>query len=290
MKSFYKLYIFLLFVCVVIFFIVVFKQDINISENVRSIPPTPEEITSTFKLYFADKDELVVENRSITTKDMIFENAIIEELVKGPRNKTLSATIPQHTRILSLETIEKVCYVNLSKEYIEDEKWQEFGEEIMIWSLVNSLTQLNYIRRVQILVEGEKIDFLNSDFTLNQPFSRSEGIVRKNNITHFTVVKEFLDSLKMERFDIAYSMLDDGSRARIGFQEFKGTMALYIKKLWDYEIVFFNTQKFSDKVILSLKYLKSNTHNEIYFYERWKLIEEEGQIKIVLEGNQKIGF
>jgi len=282
LKSFYKLYIFLLVICVTIFFVVTFRQDINISENVRPIPPVPEEITSNFKLYFANNGKLVEENRLITTKDMKFERAIVEELIKGPRNKTLVATISQNAKILSIETIEKICYVNFSKDYIQSVKWEELEEDLIIWSLVNSLTQLDYIQRVQILVEGEKIDFTNRAFSKSQPFSRNEDIVQKRNITHFTILKDFLYNLKMERYDKAYSMLDKGSTIRMGFQEFTEVMSEYMKELRDYEIGLFNTQKYSDKVIISLKYVKGDMDNQIQFYQEWKLIEEDGEVKIVL--------
>lgn len=289
MKSFYRLYVFLFIVCIVILFAVIFSQDINISDNVKPIPPVPEKITSTIKLYFENNGKLAMENRLVTTKDMGFEKVIVEELIKGPRNQTLKATMSQSVRVLSIETIEKICYVNFSKEYIESVKWDELEDDIIIWSLVNSLTQLDYIQRVQILVEGEKIDFHHSDFSKNQPFSRNDDLVKKTNITHFTILKDFLDSLKMERYDRAYSMLDKGSTIRIGFQEFREIMSVYIKELRDYEIGLFNTQKFSDRVIISIKYLKSDSDEEVQLYQEWKLIEEDGQIKIVIEDKDEIG-
>lgn len=282
MRSFYRLYVFLVFICIVIFFGVAFRQDISISDNVRPIPPVPEEINSTFKLYFAKDGKLVEENRLVATKDMTFEKVIVEELMKGPRNKTFIATIPQNSKLLSIETIDKICYVNFSKEYMEGAKWEELGEEIVIWSLVNSLSQLDYIQKVQIFVEGETIEFLHRNFSINQPFTRNEDIVLKRDVTHYSILKDFLDSLNSERYDKAYMMLDKGSTMRVTFQEFIEMMPIYVKELRGYEIGLFNTQKYSDKVIISLKYIKGSTEEQVQFYQEWKLIEEEGEIKIVL--------
>lgn len=281
MKSFYRLYIFLLFLCIAIFLIVIFRQGMNTSDNAKSIPPVPKEITSTFQLYFVNKDKLAEEDRLVSTKDMLFEKAIVEELIKGPRNKTFRATIPPNTKLISIETIDKICYVNFSKEYIENKKWQELEECLIIWSLVNSLTQLDSVQKVQILVEGGKIDFKIDNVSLNQPFSRNEDIIQKSDVTHYTILKEFLDSLKMERFDRAYSMLDRESVMRISFQEFREIMSSYMKELRDCEIAFFNTQKFRDKIIISLKYVKDDVEGRIQFYQKWELIEVDGQIKIV---------
>lgn len=294
MKSFNRLYIFLVFICVVIFLGVAFRQDINISDNVRPIPPVPEKLNSTFKLYFTKNGKLVEENRLVATEDMIFEKVIVDELMKGPRNKTFIATITQNSKLISIETIDKICYVNFSKEYTEGIKWEELGEEIVVWSLVNSLTQLDYIQKVQILVEGEKIDFSHKEYSIIQPFSRNEDIIQKRDVTHFSILRDFLDSLNMERYDKAYMMLDKGSIMRITFQEFREIMPVYVKELREYEIGLFNTQKYSDKVIISLKYIKDDTDEKIQFYQEWKLIEEDGEIKIVL-GNKEdydriIGF
>lgn len=286
LKSFYRLYVFLLIICVLILLGVAFREDISISDNVKPIPPVPEEITSTVKLFFADKNRLAVENRTITTKDMNFEEVIVEELINGPRNKTLIATIPNYTVILSIETIDNICYVNFSRSYIENEKWEELEEDLIIWSVVNSLTQLDYIQKVQILVEGGKIDYLHSENALNQPFTTREDIVQTSDVTHFTVVKDFLDSLVMERYDKAYSMLDKGSSMRVGFQEFRALMSDYIKELRGYEIVLYNTQKFSDKTIISLKYSRSDEDESIALYQEWILIEVDGEFKIVL-GNRE---
>lgn len=282
MKSIYRLYVFLLILCVLILLAVTFREDISISDNVKPIPPVPEEITATVKLYFVDKNKLAVENRTITTKDMLFEKVIVEELINGPRNKTFVATIPNDTVLHSIETIDKICYVNFSTKYIENEKWEELGEDLIIWSIVNSLTQLDYVQKVQILVEGGKIDYLHSEYSLIQPFSSNEDLVQKSDITHFTIVKDFLDSLIMERYDKAYSMLDKGSTMRVGFQEFRVLMTEYIKELRGYEIVLYNTQKFSDKAIISLKYAKSDTNENIGFYQEWELVELDGELKIVL--------
>lgn len=282
MKSIYRLYVFLLIFCVLILLAVTFREDISISDNVKPIPPVPEEITSTVKLYFVDKNKLAVENRTITTKDMLFEKVIVEELINGPRNKTFVATIPNDTVLHSIETIDKICYVNFSTKYIENEKWEELGEDLIIWSIVNSLTQLDYVQKVQILVEGGKIDYSHSEYSLNQPFSTNEDLVQKSDVTHFTIVKDFLDSLIMERYDKAYSMLDKGSTMRVGFQEFRVLMSEYIKELRGYEIVLYNTQKFSDKAIISLKYAKSYTNENIGFYQEWELVEVDGELKIVL--------
>ncbi len=282
MRFFYRVYIFLALIFIVIIFGVTLQQDANVSDRIRPIPPVPEEIDSIFTLYFAKNGKLVEENREVATKDMIFERVIVDELMKGPRNTTFAATIPQNSKLISIETIDEICYVNFSKEYIEGIEWEELGEEIIIWSLVNSLTHLEYIQKVQIFVEGETIEFSHRKFSINQPFTRNEDIIQKRDVTHYYILKDFLDSLNLERYEKAYIMLDKGSKARISFQEFTELMPIYIKQLRDYEIGLHITQKYSDRVVITLKYIKGTADEQIGFYQEWKLIQEEGEIKIVL--------
>lgn len=132
------------------------------------------------KLYFSDKDaqSLVAESREIdnTQKDTL-EMRVIKELLKGPVNSSLVKTIPQETKILSVETKEGVCFVNLSQDFIAKHPGGSAGEMMTIYSVVNSLTELEEVEKVQFLVEGQKMDvFIHMVF--NEPFVRDEGLIK----------------------------------------------------------------------------------------------------------------
>ncbi len=130
-------------------------------------------------LYFADKEGsvLVEETRKITVNEKEkLEMQAIKELLKGPEDKELNKTIPQETKILSVETKEGVCFVNLSQEFVSRHAGGTMGEQLTIYSIVNTLTSLEGIEKVQFLIEGQK----NESFIhmlINEPFVRDEGMI-----------------------------------------------------------------------------------------------------------------
>ena len=131
-------------------------------------------------LYFADGDgaSLVEEERKITINEKEkLEMQAIKELIKGPEDKELNRTIAAETKILSVETKEGVCFVNLSQEFIARHPGGTMGEQLTIYSIVNTLTALEGIEKVQFLVEGQK----NESFIhmlINEPFVRDESLIK----------------------------------------------------------------------------------------------------------------
>ena len=123
-------------------------------------------------LYFSDSDamHLVPETRQISEgeSDKI-ETAIINELLKGPKNTQLAPVLPQDIKLLSAETKDGVCFVNFSADFISKISGGTTQENLALYSIVNSLCELDKVNKVQILVEGKKPASLGS-VDLSQPF------------------------------------------------------------------------------------------------------------------------
>ncbi len=140
-------------------------------------------VTKYAKLYFASQDAegLVAESRAITVSDKeTAELKIVQELLKGPENSELVKTIPADTKILSVETKEGTCFVNLSKEFITKHPGGTAAEALTVYSIVNSLTELDTVNQVQFLIEGQKSEsYIHMIF--NEPFSRNESYIIKQN-------------------------------------------------------------------------------------------------------------
>lgn len=133
------------------------------------------------KLYFSDlkSENLIAEAREITVSQKeTMEMRILKELLKGPVNPNLMKTIPSETKILSVETKEGVCFVNLSQEFKIKHSGGSAGEMMTVYSIVNSLTELENVDKVQFLVEGQKLDvFIHMIF--NEPFVRDPELIKK---------------------------------------------------------------------------------------------------------------
>lgn len=52
-------------------------------------------------------------------------------------------------------------------------------EKLTIYSIVNSLTEVNTVNKVQFLIEGEKINEYNGDMDFSKTFERNNELIRK---------------------------------------------------------------------------------------------------------------
>ena len=128
-------------------------SDNNFINNVSNINSFEK---ATLMLYFADESgtKLVPEARDVfydinTSKERI----IVDELLKGPETVGLKATIPSDTKVVSVTMNEGICYVNFDEAFLN--AIPDVLDSITIYSIVDSLSELPNISRVQILVNGK---------------------------------------------------------------------------------------------------------------------------------------
>lgn len=151
-------------------------------------PKNPQQPTVTEKevsLYFSDDQAmyLVPEKRSIQVKkDASAEDiaaGIINALIEGPKATDLSPTFPPETKLRGVKIESDLATVDFSQELTSKHWGGSTGEAMTLGSLVNSLTDLDGIKRVQILLEGEKVDSLLGHFDTSEPLERNEELLQK---------------------------------------------------------------------------------------------------------------
>ncbi len=142
---------------------------------------TVEQSMVTLNLYFAvnNAEKLGVEQREIVAKEDL-ERHIIEELIKGPVLSDFSRTVPSETKLLFIETKEGTSFVNLSQEF-KSRHWGGSSAEILtIYSIVNSLTELPHVDKVQFLIQGQKVEVFEH-MVFDEPFGRVASMIKEMN-------------------------------------------------------------------------------------------------------------
>lgn len=132
-------------------------------------------------LYFAgtNADQLVKEMRSVKlAPDEMIEERIIKELIKGPTEKGIHKIIPVNTRLQDITIDKELAIVNLSESFVKDHWGGSTGELMTIYSIVNSLTELPYIKRVKFLINGKETTVF-SHYSFNEAFERDETLISK---------------------------------------------------------------------------------------------------------------
>lgn len=110
------------------------------------------------KLYFANEtgDKLIVANREKHySTNTPLERFVIEELIAGPSGQVegIYPSINPQTKINSVMTKDGICYVNLDSSFLS--VVNNVSTEVSVYSIVNSLAELNNVVKVQILINGE---------------------------------------------------------------------------------------------------------------------------------------
>ncbi len=133
------------------------------------------------RLYFANskKDALVMEYRTVNITDtQPVEQYIVTELIKGPKIKDNTRLIAADTEVLSVETTDGTCYVNFKQDFIDKNAAAKDEARLIIYSMVNSLTERDNVKNVQFLVEGKKTEKFG-DMNISELFVRNEMMTEK---------------------------------------------------------------------------------------------------------------
>lgn len=129
------------------------------------------------KLYFATKDgmNLSVEERKVQGDRM---KSAVEELIRGPKRSDLAATIPQGVTLLSLKVDQGLCTVNFNENLIKNHWGGSTGELLTVYSIVNTLSQFPGVEKVQLLIEGQKVETLAGHLMLDESLEADLELVK----------------------------------------------------------------------------------------------------------------
>ena len=131
-------------------------------------------------LYFADKTgtKLIKENRTVhysTNKSL--EKVVLEELIAGPNGSgQIKSTIPAGTNIVSVSVVDGICYVNFDEAF-QNNLDNSLNEQVILYSIVDSLTSLSGVEKVQISINGETKGKLKYNYELSSMYEFDDSII-----------------------------------------------------------------------------------------------------------------
>lgn len=148
---------------------------------VSALDPSPQNITQTITLYFTkpNSDKLYAEKREIgVSENVLLEKYVMEELIKGPTEDGLISPLRPGTKLNEVKTQENVSQVDLSYDKAIT---SPIGEELLVYSIVNSLTELPHIKKVSFLKDGKKQTDVTALIDFNTLFERDESLIATDN-------------------------------------------------------------------------------------------------------------
>ena len=151
------------------------------SADINLVTDTNTTEAREVKLYFAKKDydKLVGEMRTIMVTDQQpIEQYIINELIKGPDNKDNERTLSPDTVLISVDIEDGICFVNFKPNFLDKNSGSQKKEILAVYSIIDSLTELDSVQRVQFLFGGKKVDMLGT-ININSMFGRNEDMIEE---------------------------------------------------------------------------------------------------------------
>lgn len=137
-------------------------SDVNAFENA--------ELT----LYFTDESgEHLFSEKRMVVHDMntSVQKVVVDELIKGPESKRLRPTLDSKVKLLNVTVNENICYLNFDGSFLNSTP--EVKDYIPIYSIVNSISELSGVSRVQISVNGSQDVMFRESISLNTLFERN---------------------------------------------------------------------------------------------------------------------
>lgn len=142
---------------------------------------------SPISLYFANEEgtKLKLEVRYIPTSELKkpaneIASLIVKELINGPsKGSGLKPTIPAEAKLRTIKIKDDVATVDFSKEFKEKHPGGKASEQMTIYSVVNSLTELKEISQVKFKIEGKTSKEFKGAYKFDNPFPRSTSIISR---------------------------------------------------------------------------------------------------------------
>ncbi len=162
------------------------EEEMPITEIQPQEEISDEQMRQTIvTLYYQNKEtkELIPEGRIVDAKTLYTDPyaTLVNLLISEPKNENLKSTIPTDTKILKAELKGDIVYIDFSDEFIENHQNGLDDENATIYSIVNTLTELNEVSGVKILINGkENKSFKDDVISFKDPFVRNESLIKTN--------------------------------------------------------------------------------------------------------------
>jgi germination protein M len=104
------------------------------------------------------------------------EELVINQLINGPTEIGLYHTIPEGTVLIDVSTKDGICYVDFNEKFLDNTKG--INDDVVIYSVVNSLVNLPNINKVQFYINGEIQKTYREKIPFDGFFERNLAIIK----------------------------------------------------------------------------------------------------------------
>ena len=258
-------------------------------------------------IYLLDNNDYVSRTTiSASNQDILSKSKdLIEGLkVNGQKQDIIpngfKALIPKNTKILNIELKEGILTIDFSKEFTNI---KEEYEEKLIESLVYTLTSIDGIDKIQILVDGKHLDklpnsnkllpkYLDKNFGINKQYELTKVsdidsytiyyVLNYNDETYYTPVTKYINNDKQDKVKVIIDELSSSLAYQSNLMSYLDNNV----KLLDYEIIDKTIKlNFNDLILTDIT--NNTILEEVKYTIGLSLCDELDLEKVIFQVNDK---
>ena len=133
------------------------------------------------KVYYPDDSgmKLIEDEREIIIDDSVDKyTAAVETLLEEPEEENLTTIFPKNAGFRKVTVEGDLAIVDIDGSITKSFVGGSTGEEFLVGSVVNTLTNFPEVKRVKFLVNGQEIETLSGHMDLSMPLERMDSLTK----------------------------------------------------------------------------------------------------------------
>ena len=146
-------------------------------ETPKIVSPATQAQKISVKVYYPDDAgiNLVAVKRNIEIKSEAEKYfAVVKLLMTPPTEKDLTIIFPNNAKINDVKFDNGTVIVDFDKNITKSFAGGSTGEELLVNSVVKTLTEFKEVKQIRFLVDGEEIETLSGHMDLSEPIKRTD--------------------------------------------------------------------------------------------------------------------
>ena len=153
-------------------------QTEQMQDQEKSVAAEPKELMVNVYYPRSDGTGLVAVRRTVSTEKDDKYTAAMKSLLTGTKEKGQTNVFPKKAKLRSVVVKDAIATVDFSKELQTNFSGGSTGEEMLIGSIVNTLTDFPEVQKVSILIDGSAVETLSGHMDLSEPLTRMTELLK----------------------------------------------------------------------------------------------------------------
>lgn len=153
-------------------------QTEQMQDQEKSAAAEPKELMVNVYYPRSDGTGLVAVRRMVSTEKDDKYTAAMKSLLTGTKEKGQTNVFPKKAKLRSIVVKDGIATVDFSKELQTNFSGGSTGEEMLIGSIVNTLTDFPEVQKVSILIDGSAVETLSGHMDLSEPLTRMTELLK----------------------------------------------------------------------------------------------------------------